>query len=206
MTEDADWPPLMDEVHRLIEETGMECPEHDDDPLCHSIAVGLWLEGWKQAQPPAPDAASVLAGLVKYWRFSLDRDYVRSADADLAELLDDLVEVAQRQAATGATAAGMPDTFPPRPWQVRDSCVLDANGVELFLVHNVERWEQDLTARWIVHVVNASPSTLVAPGVAALLAECARARNAYKGGPNYLEPVVLCREIVRLLAPEGGQE
>ena len=58
---DADWTLLMDAVHRLIEETGMECPEHDDDPLCHSIAVGLWLDGWKQAQPPAPGMAALLA-------------------------------------------------------------------------------------------------------------------------------------------------
>lgn len=59
------WAPLMDTVHGLIVEAAPDCPEHDDDPLCYSIATGLWLEGWRPAPPPttASTAAEVLAGL-----------------------------------------------------------------------------------------------------------------------------------------------
>jgi hypothetical protein len=59
---EAHWTPLMDAVHRLIEEAGAECPEHDDEPLCMSIAVGLWLEGWRPAPQPPPPAEVWPAG------------------------------------------------------------------------------------------------------------------------------------------------
>jgi hypothetical protein len=54
-----------------------------------------------------------------------------------------------------------PATIPKRPWQARDSRVLDAHGDELFLVHGVARWEQDKVARWLVSVVNAAPTSPV---------------------------------------------
>lgn len=47
-----------------------------------------------------------------------------------------------------------PASLPPRPWKARDSRVLDANGTELFLVHNVDSWQQDLVAQWLVSLVN----------------------------------------------------
>ncbi len=49
-----------------------------------------------------------------------------------------------------------PDALPPTPWEARDSRVLDADGTELFLVHNVARWQHDRVAAWLVGVVNAA--------------------------------------------------
>lgn len=56
-----------------------------------------------------------------------------------------------------------PATIPKRPWQARDSRVLDAYGDELFLVHGVADWEQDLVAKWLVSVVNAAGETPADP-------------------------------------------